>query len=378
MNERIQKPVERVLVLSGGGARGAYQVGVCQVLAQKGWTPDAIVGNSIGATNGAILAAPASGEDTFRSAVDLLRRVWRTEMKNRKLYEPSDEWPPLLGKTIYWAIRLLQVLEKAPPAPGGPGPEETDLLDRLRDAILDEYLSVEELPGREALRGFLDRIRDELREGLSKPSLIEREQWARVLEQNVDWGRLNADEARCCLGCIATDAETGTPAWFWNRVPPELSDRYPQTGLSVRHVMASSSIWSIYPSTRVDGRDYWDGALLANTPVEPAIDLILARGEDEPALDVVVVLMTPYFEKPPGLKAHDPPSVLDGLARFLDWMMLGTFRAQLARLNAAQRKRVRIVQPGAFQGVVQMIDYTPREIKALRKQGKADAEQHLG
>lgn len=46
--------------------------------------------------------------------------------------------------------------------------------------------------------------------------------------------------------------------------------------------------------------------------------------------------------------------------------------------RAAQRVQVRIVAPARLQGVVQMIDYTPREIKALRKQGKADAERHLG
>ena len=58
MSHMDKKRPERVLVLSGGGGRGAYQVGVCEVLAEKGWAPDVILGNSIGATNGAILAAP--------------------------------------------------------------------------------------------------------------------------------------------------------------------------------------------------------------------------------------------------------------------------------------------------------------------------------
>jgi NTE family protein len=137
--------------------------------------------------------------------------------------------------------------------------------------------------------------------------------------------------------------------------------------------MASSSIWCLYPTTPVGERWYWDGALLANTPIQPAIDLILAREEGAPTLDVVVVSMTPHFEGPPGLETGDPPSVLDGLARFLDWMMLGTLRGQLARLSEAQRKQVRIISPDRFQGVVQIIDYHRREIEALRRQGKADA-----
>ena len=45
-----------VLVLQGGGALGAYQAGVFQALHEHGLAPDWIVGTSIGAINGAILA----------------------------------------------------------------------------------------------------------------------------------------------------------------------------------------------------------------------------------------------------------------------------------------------------------------------------------
>ena len=45
-----------VLVLQGGGALGAYQVGVYQALHEAGVEPDWIVGTSIGAINASIIA----------------------------------------------------------------------------------------------------------------------------------------------------------------------------------------------------------------------------------------------------------------------------------------------------------------------------------
>ncbi len=38
----VRQKVERALVLSGGGGRGAYQVGVCQVLEELDWQPDLV------------------------------------------------------------------------------------------------------------------------------------------------------------------------------------------------------------------------------------------------------------------------------------------------------------------------------------------------
>src|SRR2546427_4910580 len=49
-------PGQVVLVLQGGGALGAYQVGVYQALHEAGVEPDWVIGTSIGAVNGAIIA----------------------------------------------------------------------------------------------------------------------------------------------------------------------------------------------------------------------------------------------------------------------------------------------------------------------------------
>ncbi len=48
---------KRVLVLSGGGGRGAYHIGVLEYLEEVGWRPDVIVGSSVGAVNAAALGS---------------------------------------------------------------------------------------------------------------------------------------------------------------------------------------------------------------------------------------------------------------------------------------------------------------------------------
>lgn len=51
----FKKPKRRALVLSGGGSRGAYQIGVWKALTELGWTFDMVIGVSVGALNGSMV-----------------------------------------------------------------------------------------------------------------------------------------------------------------------------------------------------------------------------------------------------------------------------------------------------------------------------------
>ena len=62
------------LVLSGGGAKGAYQVGVLKALLELGARVDMVAGASIGALNGAVLASAPSLE----IGVERLENLWMT------------------------------------------------------------------------------------------------------------------------------------------------------------------------------------------------------------------------------------------------------------------------------------------------------------
>jgi NTE family protein len=70
-------------VLGGGGVLGAAEVGMLRALFEHGVHPDLIVGTSVGAINGAFVAA-----DPAPSAVDRLRAVWK-ELGSRHIFAGS-------------------------------------------------------------------------------------------------------------------------------------------------------------------------------------------------------------------------------------------------------------------------------------------------
>lgn len=70
-------------VLGGGGVLGASEVGMLQALAEHGIRPDLVVGTSVGAINGALVAA-----DPDRGGVDRLRAVWE-ELTSRRIFAGS-------------------------------------------------------------------------------------------------------------------------------------------------------------------------------------------------------------------------------------------------------------------------------------------------
>jgi len=70
-------------VLSGGGSRGALQVGALQVLMEAGIKPDIVVGSSVGAINAAALAV---GPDA--RGLEQLERFWRS-VESTKIYSPN-------------------------------------------------------------------------------------------------------------------------------------------------------------------------------------------------------------------------------------------------------------------------------------------------
>jgi NTE family protein len=70
--KRQRLPGQIVLVLQGGGALGAYQAGVFEALSNAGIEPDWVIGTSIGAINGALIAGNAPSNRLPR-----LRDFWQ-------------------------------------------------------------------------------------------------------------------------------------------------------------------------------------------------------------------------------------------------------------------------------------------------------------
>ena len=71
VNASRSPPGRVVLVMQGGGAPGSYQAGAYQALHEAGIEPDWVVGTSIGAINGAIIAGK-KGADRLKK----LKEFW--------------------------------------------------------------------------------------------------------------------------------------------------------------------------------------------------------------------------------------------------------------------------------------------------------------
>jgi NTE family protein len=92
------------LILPGGGARGAYQVGVLRAISEiSAGRPNpfpVICGTSAGAINAAVLASHAH---EFGTGVDRLERFWST-MHCERVYR-TDAWA-VLKSAFHWALSL--------------------------------------------------------------------------------------------------------------------------------------------------------------------------------------------------------------------------------------------------------------------------------
>ena len=81
------------LVLSGGGAKGAYQVGILRYLAEAGMSIDAVSGASIGALNGAIIA----NAKNLNEASEHLDHLWQLLANESPLKFNASSIIPYLG-----------------------------------------------------------------------------------------------------------------------------------------------------------------------------------------------------------------------------------------------------------------------------------------
>ena len=71
-------------VLGGGGLLGAVEVGMLRALLERGIVPDLVIGTSVGALNGAIVA-----HDPSLASVERMRTLWRGSDLAREIYSDS-------------------------------------------------------------------------------------------------------------------------------------------------------------------------------------------------------------------------------------------------------------------------------------------------
>ena len=297
--------MKKALVLSGGGGRGAYHVGVIQALVERGWMvdgqgPDIIAGTSIGAVNAAALASGIG--------VAELKERW-LHMHSEDVHRISNDLPAISRPLMRFLLRSILTSE----AGGGTAAIEDELpeADRNLDSV-----------------GMWSRLRGIFHTTPFR-SLLDTTPWRHTLIRWMDFDRINSPDAPTLL-LAATDVRRGTLRVFCNHEP----DGAVRDTLNIDHIMASSSIPAVYPWTSVGDDMYWDGAVLANTPLGPVIE---HAGGD---VEIIVVMMTPWDADPDDLDQQleaMPKDLAQALWLTLDWALLASYRASFKLLRLYNR-----------------------------------------
>lgn len=124
------------LVLSGGGAKGAYQVGVLRALQELGMQIDMVSGASIGALNGGILASAP----TLVEGIKRIENLWNTLAQISPIQLNSMAYIKLAvaaGSALVPSARFLILALGID--------EEAILSDKPLTELMDEYLDINEL-----------------------------------------------------------------------------------------------------------------------------------------------------------------------------------------------------------------------------------------
>ena len=276
------------VVLPGGGARGAYEVGAMSVLGPaleaRGERPAIACGTSVGAINAAFLASTAHLPPSKQAVLGI--DTWRSMRKGDVIR--SVVGPSLVRSGLQMVGELLQV----------PGVRLSGIMDSR------------------PLGGSLERWID----------------WQDVRD-NVRAGRLEA------LCVIATALSGGGPVGFVHsssgRMPasgPTDGLRYvPVDGVQPEHVRASAAIPLLFPPVEVatppEAADvYIDGGVRINAPLAPA----LALGADR----VIVIGLEPFVARTPTPRPIAGARLADVAANVLDGLLVDQVADDVHRMAA--------------------------------------------
>lgn len=251
---KIEGYDQTVYLLQGGGALGAFQLGVCTALMEHGYEPDWIVGTSIGAINGAIIAGNKP-EDRIAKLKGFWQRI-ATPLPSASFDSYGLE---ILRKqfSANWTLCYGQ---------------QGFFRPRMWNPLLN---TVELTP---------DKI-----------SFYDTSELYETLEEFVNFNLINQKKVRLSLG--ATSVESGIFQLF---------DNTKQT-IGPEHVMASGALPPGFPAVKIEDQYYWDGGIVINTPLHT----VLMEPSSQKYLCFVVNLFSPEEE-------HLPHNLLDVLSRKKD------------------------------------------------------------
>ena len=271
------------LVLAGGGARGAYEIGALSVLLPaldaRGERPRVIVGTSVGALNAAFLAGTA--QLSVDVVVDRGLEIWERIHFGQVLRHVAS--PRALRKLACYTGQFLQI----------------------RGARLNALL--DPAPLRRTLREIVP---------------------IGQIERNVRSGELDA------VAVVATSASTSRSVAFHRggKTPRPDNTRaidYVNTRISDEHVRASAAIPGLFPAVHVNSPNaargwYFDGGTQLNTPIKPALALGAER--------VVVVALNAITAAPERIASEHRPDAIEGASQLIQALLVTPLAHDMATL----------------------------------------------
>jgi NTE family protein len=321
---------ELALVLTGGGARGAYQVGMLRYLART--YPDLQIPIQTGVSAGAInIALLAQHHGSFRQAADELASLW-AELIPEKIFRVDVG--SLVGNIGRWGLRLTA---------GG-------MTDARTRALVDTA----------PLRSFLEEALAPVHGELTG------------IDYNLQRGRLRA------VSISTTDYTTGqSVVWVqgreietWER-PGRVSR---QCRITVDHIMASAALPLFFPAVQIGPHWYGDGGIRLTAPLSPALHLGASK---------ILTVSTRYDRtrgeaSRPDIAGYPPPAQVIGLlldAIFLELVDQDVARMErmndvLRRVPDERREGMRIVEVLVLRPSKDLAriaaEYEPRLPRAFR------------
>jgi NTE family protein len=267
------------LILPGGGARGAYQVGVLKAISELlvvDVNPFPVIcGTSAGAINAAVLASHAH---EYLIGIERLENFWRS-MHCERVYR-TDAWT-VLKSGMRFAITLLS---------GG---------------------LIQTNP-----RAFLDNM--PLRRFLQKTLQLDGIQTALELDA-LRAVAITASGYTCASAISYFQAQEDIDTW-------ERSRRRGQAAkLNVHHLLASAALPIIFPAERIGNEYFGDGGMRMVAPLSPAIHL---------GANAILIIGT--RDEKPDLPPESPteyPSAGEIGGYLMDSIFMDTLNADLARLK---------------------------------------------
>lgn len=321
---RRRTPRNLGLVLSGGGARGAFQVGVYERLLEDerfAGGPAILSGTSAGGINAALIAAGKTPREMmafWRGIADdppvvasplffdgVLRGLVRLTL------EESRHWMESLLPLRSFLQRLRNHLSPTP----------ASVL-----ALWVEYLLTARF---ELVSRFLETIRE--------PFVADTAPLRERLVEVFGGERVPARGMRLAINTV--DAHTGRVVRFVTAPAPATRspDYVVVDAITVDMVLASASIPLLFPPVRIGPHLLWDGGLLVNTPLAPVVTL----GAEE----IVTVLVTEPAEGASGGLVHFGRAVERSVDSFLENAY------NIDRKLLLERNRVARLQGGPYRAV---------------------------